>query len=95
MKDYDVIDFLENQQDIAGYLIAAAAENDPAVLIAAINDAARAFGINKMAKQIGVNRESLYKSLNGSVMPRFDTICKALNALGLQISVIPQDKATI
>jgi probable addiction module antidote protein len=57
LKEYDVIDFLESDADIAGYVIAAASENDPAALISAINDAARAYGINKLAKQIGVNRE--------------------------------------
>lgn len=95
LKDYDPIDFLESPEDMASYIDAAMQENDPAIMIDALNDVARAYGVNKIAEQIGVNRESLYKSLNGSVMPRFDTISKALNVLGLQLSVTPmQEKIT-
>lgn len=89
LKDYDPVDFLESPEDMAGYIDAAIKENDATVLISALNDVARAYGINKLAEQIGVNRESLYKSLNGTAMPRFDTIYKALNVLGLQMSVTP------
>ncbi len=89
LKDYDPIDFLESPEDMASYIDAAIQENDAGLLISALNDVARAYGVNKLAEEIGVNRESLYKSLNGSVMPRFDTIYKALNVLGLQMSVKP------
>ena len=43
--------------------------------------------MNELAKKMGVTREGLYKSLNGSTKPRFETICKALNALGFQLSI--------
>ena len=42
---------------------------------------------NELAKKMGVTREGLYKSLNGNTKPRFETICKALNALGFQITI--------
>ena len=87
LKDYDPIDFLDNIDDVKAYIEAAANENDPVMFLSALNDVARAFSIQKIAQETGVNRESLYKSLNGSVMPRFDTVCKVLNSLGMRISV--------
>ena len=65
VSDWNVLDYLDNEEAIAAYLQAAVAENDPQSLILAIGDIARARGINKMAADMGVNRESLYKSLNG------------------------------
>ena len=87
LKDYDPIDFIDNIDDIKAYIEVAANENDPIIFLSALNDVARAFSIKKIAQETGVNRESLYKSLNGSVMPRFDTVCKVLNSLGMRISV--------
>ncbi len=87
LKDYDPVDFIDNLDDVKTYIEAAAAENDPVFFLSALNDVARAFSIKKIALETGVNRESLYKSLNGSVMPRFDTVCKILNSLGMRISV--------
>ncbi len=89
LSKWDIIDYLSNEEEIKAYLEAAAEENDPDFMIKVINDIARARGINELAKKMGVNRESLYKSLNGSTKPRFETICKALNALGFQLSIKP------
>ena len=41
----------------------------------------------EIAKQAGVSRESLYKSLAPDAKPRFDTVAKILNALGVQITL--------
>lgn len=87
LSDWDVVDYLDSEEAIAAYIDAVAEDNDPALMVKAINDVARARGMNELAQKMGVNRESLYKSLNGDAKPRFETICKALNALGLQISV--------
>jgi probable addiction module antidote protein len=40
-----------------------------------------------VAKDSGLGRESLYKALSAGSQPRFDTISKVINALGLKISV--------
>ena len=50
--------------------------------------------MNELAKKMGVTREGLYKSLSGNTKPRFETICKAINALGFQISFKPLKNET-
>ncbi len=87
LSAWDVIDYLSSEEDIAAYLEAAAEENDPDFMVHAIKDVARARGMNELAKKMGVTREGLYKSFNGSTKPRFETICKALDALGFRLSI--------
>lgn len=90
VSDWNILDYLDNEEAIAAYLQAAVAENDPQSLILAIGDIARARGINKMAADMGVNRESLYKSLNGKTKPQFETIYNAIDKLGLEMSFRPK-----
>jgi probable addiction module antidote protein len=40
-----------------------------------------------VAREFGLDRESLYKALSEGSQPRFDTISKVINALGLKMSV--------
>jgi probable addiction module antidote protein len=44
----------------------------------------------KIASEIGVNRESLYKSLSRDGNPSFATIANVLDALGYRIKVLPK-----
>ena len=88
--EWNVLDYLDNEKSIAAYLQAAATENDPDALISALGDVARARGINKMATDMGVNRESLYKSLSGRTRPQFSTIYNAIDKLGLEICFRPK-----
>ncbi|MDR0423809.1 MAG: putative addiction module antidote protein [Rickettsiales bacterium] len=90
VTDWNVVDYLKTEEDIAGYLEAVAEENNPKLLISALNDVARARSINKIAKQINVGRESLYKSLSGDVKVSFETIHKILDSLGLRFSIVPK-----
>jgi len=43
-------------------------------LLSAIGDIAKAKGMTQIAKDTGLGRESLYKSLTVGAKPRFDTI---------------------
>ena len=87
LSKWDIVDYLDSEEAIAAYLRAAAEENDPEFMVQAINDVARARGMNELAQKMGVGRASLYKSLSGSVKPRFETIYKALRSLGVQLAI--------
>jgi probable addiction module antidote protein len=87
LKKWDIIDSLTTEEEIAAYLEAALEDGDEEYLIHAINDVARARGMNELAAKMGVSREGLYKSLNGTTKPRFETIYRVLQALGLQMSI--------
>lgn len=86
---FDVVDYLDSEEAIAGYLTAILEENDPDLLIAALGDIARARGMAKLAEDSGLNRESLYKALRPGAKPRFDTVCRIMAALNLKISAAP------
>ncbi|MDR1360716.1 MAG: putative addiction module antidote protein [Rickettsiales bacterium] len=90
ITEWNVLDYLDNEKSIAAYLQAAVAENNAAALVSAIGDIARARGVNKMSEEMGVNRESLYKSLSGKTKPQFETIYNAIDKLGLEMYFRPK-----
>jgi len=59
----------------------------------AIETAAKARGMMQIAKDAGVSRESLYKSLAPDAKPRWETVVKVLDALGMKITLTPKDAA--
>ncbi len=69
------------------YLDAAFEDGDPALIVAALGDIARAKGMTQVAREAGLGRESLYKALSPTGNPEFTTILKVLNALGLRFHV--------
>ncbi|KAA8820738.1 addiction module antidote protein [Bifidobacterium vespertilionis] len=87
IKNWDASEYFKTEQDIIEYLDAAAETGDPALLQAAIGDVAKARGMGQIAKEVGVGRESLYKSLSRDGNPSFQTILKVIHALGGRISI--------
>ena len=45
--------------------------------------------MTQLARDTGLSRESLYKTLSGERSPGFDTILKVMGALGLQLHAKP------
>ncbi|MBS0614100.1 MAG: putative addiction module antidote protein, partial [Proteobacteria bacterium] len=75
--------------DIAAYLEAAAAEQDPRALAAALGDVARARGMSDVARKTGIAREALYRSLSAEGNPELETLSKVLRAFGMRLSIQP------
>ena len=86
---WDPADHLKTDEDMAAYLEAALEEGDPALVAAALGDIARAKGMTQVARDAGLGRESLYKSLSPAGNPEFATILKVVSALGLQLHAAP------
>lgn len=86
---WDVIEHWESEADMAAYLEAAVETADPALILAALGDIARAKGMTQVARAAGLGRESLYKALSPTGNPEFVTILKVMAALGLQFHVAP------
>ena len=84
---YDVAEHLRTPKEMAAYLEACIdeANGDAAFIARALGDIARAKGMTQVAKDSGLSRESLYKSLSGERSPGFDTILKVIPALGLSL----------
>ena len=71
---------------MAAYLEACIQESEgvAAFIAKALGDIASAKGMNQIARETGLSRESLYKALSGDCIPSFDTILKVISALGLK-----------
>jgi probable addiction module antidote protein len=85
ISNFDVSEYLTDNETIAAYLTAILEEGDSKLLLAAIGDIAKARGMAKIASDSGLGRESLYKALNPDAKPRFDTVLKVLKSLGVNI----------
>ncbi len=87
---YDVVNYLKTRRDMQGYLDASFIEapEDAEGFAHALGDVARAVGMTEVAKQTGLGRESLYKSLNEDGNPSFATVMRVLAAVGLQFRVV-------
>jgi len=84
---YDVAEHLRTPEDMAAYLEACLEEanGDAAFIAKALGDIARAKGMAQVARDAGLSRESLYKTLSGERIPGFDTILKVMAALGIKL----------
>ena len=85
---FDAAEYLDSEEMIAAYLSEAAASGDEKLFLTALADIARARSMTKLAKDSGLGRESLYKSLRAGAKPRFDTIAAIMRGMGLQLSVV-------
>lgn len=85
LKKWDVVEHLKTGEDMALYLEACLADGDPALVTAALGDIARARGMSQVARDAGLSRESLYKSLSGEGNPEFATVLKVIRALGIEL----------
>lgn len=86
-KAFDITRHLDSEEAMAEYLSQVLEDGDNAELIRALGHIAKAKGMATVAKDSGLGRESLYKALSEGSQPRFDTITKVINALGLKMSV--------
>lgn len=91
LPDFDMTKYLSDDEAIAEYLTIVLEENDPAALADALGTIARARGMTEIAKASGIGREALYKALRPNAQPRFDTIARVCNALGVRLvaQVVP------
>ena len=87
---FDTAEFLDSPEAIAEYLNEAFGDGDSAFVARAIGTAARARGMADVARQAGVSRENLYRSLNGETRPEFDTVLRVIDALGLKLEAKPK-----
>src|ERR1039457_322398 len=88
-KAFDAAAYLDNDAVIAEYLSAAAEDPNPDVFLAALGDVAKARGMAQIARETGLGRESLYKALSSGAHPRYETVKAVLAALGVRLSVVP------
>ena len=87
LKEFDASAFLDDDEVVAEYLTAALEDSNPDVFLAAVGNVAKARGMSAIAEQSGLGRESLYKALTPGAKPRYDTVLKVLQSLGVKLTV--------
>jgi probable addiction module antidote protein len=86
-RPFDMANYLLNEADITEYLSQVLEDGDPTELAAALGDIAKVRGMAQLAKDTGLSRESLYKSLSGERVPSTDTLFKVIRAMGFKLTV--------
>jgi probable addiction module antidote protein len=84
---FDASEYLDDEEVIAEYLTAALEDPNPRVFLIAVANVAKARGIAKVAQDSGLGRESLYKALAPGAKPRYETVRKLMDALGVKLTV--------
>jgi probable addiction module antidote protein len=90
-EPWNIQDHLQTPEECALYLEAALAEagDDPAFIMKALGDVARARGMSQTARDTGLTREGLYKALSADGNPSFATVLKVLSSVGLRLHIEP------
>ena len=78
---FDVETYLRTPEERAAYVEAALETDDPSFIAVALGDIARAHGVTAFAKEIGVSRETIYKTFRAGGNPTLETLAKVTRAL--------------
>ena len=93
-EDYDA--YLESFHDNRLYgLRINTLKISPEEFLKTISNVLKFEGYAKIAKKIGVTREGLYKSFSGKSKPRFETIYKTIDSLGLKFDIVLKKQKSI
>lgn len=84
---WDAAEHLKTEEDINAYFEACLDEapGDDSLVRAALGDIAKARKMSRLAKDIGLSREGLYRALSAEGNPEFATIMKVIKGLGLRL----------
>ncbi|MGA9865876.1 MAG: addiction module antidote protein [Acetobacteraceae bacterium] len=86
-EPFDAARYLTSRETQAELLNDAFATGDAAYIAQALGVIARARGMTEVAREAGVTREALYKSLSEVGDPRLTTLLGVTRALGMTLSV--------
>lgn len=84
---FDAAEYLTEPEDQAELLADAVATGDVHIVAKAIGIVARAHGMTELAKETGIKRQQLYRSLGPEGNPTLETMLKVLPALGLRMRI--------
>ena len=87
LPSFDMAESLKTEEYIFIFLYSVLEETEQAEVAHALGVIAKARGMTQIAKEAGIGREALSKALRHDSAPRFDTINRVVNALGLKLTV--------
>ena len=80
---------LKDPEEAAAYVEAVLELDDPAALLVALRQVAKAHGMAEVARRADVGEKSLFRALSENGNPTVSTLHKVLHAVGLRLSVTP------
>jgi probable addiction module antidote protein len=83
---YDPADDLDNPEAISVFVNEALKTEDAAYIAHALGVVARAKGMAGIAREAGLSREQLYRSLSNEGNPTLKTTLAVMKALGISLS---------
>ena len=90
-RPFDPAAYLDSQETIAATMTEALDSNDPGFIADALGVIARARGMTQVAREAGLSRESLYRTLGPEGNPELSTLLRVLSALGLRLAIRPAE----
>jgi probable addiction module antidote protein len=87
LTKWDAAEHLDSEEAIAAFLAEAMDIGDQEFIVHALNTVARARGMTQIAKDAGIARQALYKSLGEGGNPTLSTLLGVMKALGLHLAV--------
>jgi len=78
---------LRSDDELTAEINAAFAMGDLETVIEVLGTIAKSRGMSQVAKDAGLARESLYRSLNSGGNPEFSTVLKVMSSVGLRLTV--------
>ena len=91
---FDAAAYLDSPEAQAELLADAFETGDATYIADALGVVARARGMSQIARDAGVTREALYKSLSKDGDPRLTTLLGVTKALGMKLRVSAADDTT-
>ena len=91
---FNPAEYIKTEEDAAFFLSEAFATGDPSFIAEALGILGKLKGMTALARETGLSRESLYRSLSRTGNPELATLIKVAAALGLTLSAAPRDKPT-
>ena len=88
-EPFDPAAYLEGEERIAAYLEDTMESGDAGVIADALGVVARARGLTEVARDAGLSRDTLHRSLTQEGHPELETVVRVLRALGLRLSLAP------
>lgn len=82
-----LFDVLADPAEASAYLNAAL-DDSPRAFLKALKNVAQARQMSRVAKDAGIQRETLYRSFSEQGNPTFETLSSVLEALGMKLSIV-------
>ncbi len=84
---FNAADHIKTKTDITYFLDAACEGNDPAHIVRALRIVIQVYGIDLIAKKVGLTSSAINKELASDNKLKFATFIGIINALGLNLAI--------